>query len=150
MKNRFYPALNVGSLIAAATIFWTGSANSAPPEKPGAGTSSAADKQIPQSVYVVPANQKDGRDPFFPDSDRLKARVVVKSTPNTPSVTLVLNGLSPGLAMINGRTMAAGEESDVNSSGRRVHIRLVEIKDKEKTVVVEVDGERRELTLRGN
>ena len=53
--------------------------------------------------------------------------------------------------MINGRTMAPGEESDIPASGRRVHIRLIEIKEKDRTVVVEIEGgERRELLLRGN
>jgi hypothetical protein len=143
MKNRLI--LYVGNLLTAATAFWTGAAMSAPSATP-APAPATHNKPVPQSVYVVP--EKDGRDPFFPNSERHTAHVVVVHTnPNAPSITLKLGGFSPGLAIINGHTLAPGEESDIRTPNGRVHVRLIEIREKDKAVTVEVDGEKRELTM---
>ena len=144
MRSRFHHTLDVGAIIAAATILWATAARSEPGEKPAAG---AKAKPVPQSVYAVPASPKEGRDPFFPDSVRRSRGTSIKPRSDVPAVTLKLNGFSPGLAMINGKTMAAGESTDITTPTRRVRIRLIEIREKDKSVLIEVDGEQRELTM---
>jgi len=105
---------------------------------------------IPKSIFVVP---KDARDPFYPTSTRLSnSGASAKATAPSPvKVSLILNGLSGTsghrLAMINGRTLAEGESSDVPSGGNFVKVLCVEIK--EYSVVVEVGGSRQELSMRG-
>jgi len=110
-----------------------------------------------RSVFVVPTNAKQGRDPFFPESQRF---VGTSSTTNASShpiasmspAALLLQGISGSadrrLAIINGRTLAEGEEADVDVSGTRIHFRCVEIKAD--AVVVEIGSERRELRMRGS
>lgn len=105
---------------------------------------------LPKSVFVVPTTEADGRDPFFPKSDRLKKTGTAKATtPKAPTLILIYNGLSGTenhrLAIINGRTLAEGEETELPMGNSRVKIRCVEIKGE--TVIVEALGERRELRL---
>jgi hypothetical protein len=142
-----------GPSLVAAVVFGLATVRSAPPEsRPGAGTRATPTNAIPQSVFVVPTNTKDGRDPFFPNSDRLLAAgsTTPKRTSTPETALLVLNGLSGTagrkLAMINGRTLAEGEEAEVSTAGGRVRFRCLEIKTD--SVIIEVSGERRELRLR--
>jgi hypothetical protein len=150
MKTRMH--LFTGSLMTAVAASCGTVAYSVPSEKPESVTSVAVTNSIPQSIFVVPKNAEEGRDPFFPTSDRLWRVTTVKlpPRPNTPAVSLVLNGLSGTadhrLAMINGRTFAEGESNEVTTAGTRVLIRCIEIK--ESSVVIEVGGARRELSLR--
>jgi hypothetical protein len=107
---------------------------------------------VPQSVFVIPTNPSEGHDPFYPNSTRLYSSGVTNASNTISSASLlVLNGLSgaPGhrLAMINGRTMAVGETTDVPTATGTVKVHLLEIK--EKSVVVEVGGVSQELRLRG-
>jgi hypothetical protein len=120
---------------------------------PGAAKAEPVEIEIPQSVFVMPANLKEGRDPFFPNSDRVVRNFVVKAAPTNkepPIPTLVLTGIAPSsdkpLAMINGKTFGKGEEGDITSAGGKIHIRVIEIKAE--SVIVEARGERRELVLR--
>ena len=107
---------------------------------------------IPKSIFVIPKDAKDGRDPFYPNSDRLSKSGTNETVVSAVKVPLILNGLSGAsghrLAMINGRTLAEGESSDVPSGGSLVKVHCVEIK--ENSVVVEVGGSRQELTMRGD
>lgn len=108
---------------------------------------------IPHSVFTIPTSKEEGRDPFYPKTDRvLGGGDPVKPTPAAPVFTLVLNGLSGAeghrLAMINGYTLATGEEADVPTPGGRVHVRCITIRDE--SAVVEVGGKREELHLRQN
>lgn len=141
-------------IISMAFLF---SAQAAPSEKAAlpAGALSKiapADKPVPKSTFGVPAKPQDGHDPFFPGSDRLFG---LKSTPKPTSSTvgsgIVFNGISGSkdrrLAMINGHTLAEGEEALVNTSTGRVRVLLITIKDDR--VVVEIAGERRELIFQG-
>lgn len=128
----------------------------AAPEKAKEIPSMAEDElrevELPKSVFVLPANPDEGRDPFFPNSTRPYAT----STPAAPArpaaapVSLVLKGFSGPvdrrLAIINNRTFEAGEEGDVVFPGGRIKVRCVEIRDE--SVVIEMGGERRELRLR--
>jgi len=108
---------------------------------------------IPRSIFVVPINARQGRDPFYPNSTRLlNVGVSTNTAPSTKisaTISVILNWLSGSaghrLAMINGRTLAEGESSDFPSGGTFVKVLCVEIK--ENSVVVEVGGARQELTM---
>jgi len=112
----------------------------------------ATDKPVPKSAFTIPTKPEEGHDPFYPTSDRL---FVVKSTAkpksSSGSAAIVFNGISGAenkrFAMINGYTLAEGEDAWVNTASGRVRVLLVAIKGE--TAVVEVAGERRELTFQG-
>ena len=105
---------------------------------------------IPQSVFNIPSQPTEGRNPFFPQST---VRVVVPQIKNENSVdtiSFVLNGItSPPrrTAMINGRTFEPGEEGEVRlPAGGKMLIKVEEIKSESATIIV--GGQRRELRLR--
>ena len=110
---------------------------------------------VPESVFVAPKNQSEGRDPFFPKSDRpylqynpQPTKVVV--TPK-PQADLALKGMSgtpeQPLAIINNATFSVGEEGDVMTKAGKMSIRCEEIRPEDGAVVVAVGGERRVLRL---
>jgi hypothetical protein len=108
---------------------------------------------IPQSVFSVPLNPQEGKDPFFPLSMRIFNDVVVKTNLQPVAVIAVelkLNGISGTadhrLAIINNRTFGVGEEGEVVSNAGRVHIICKDIKAD--SVLVLVAGEERVLRLR--
>ena len=109
-----------------------------------------SDVSIPQSVFDIPSQASDGRNPFFPQSVVHAAPVKVNPGTSFDASVLVLNGItSPPkrTAMINGRTFEPGEEGEVRlSSGGKMLIKCEEIKAESATVVV--GGQRRELRLR--
>jgi hypothetical protein len=148
MKSSFQFAANVTvlSLAASASL---GVAGEPSPPPPNAKVEAAADENrtIPRSIFTVPTNPKEGRNPFFPKSGGSSA---ASTHPTPPSSAIILNGLggTPDnrLAIINNRTFAEGEEAEVSTAAGRVRIRCIEIKTG--FVVIEVAGERRELRLR--
>lgn len=95
---------------------------------------------IPESVFNVTLTPT--KNPFFPLS--LKRPVADKTAPVAPSVSasaFKLMGLSGSsterLAMINGKTMAAGETRDFTlSSGAKATVRLLQVK--EDSVIIRV------------
>ena len=108
---------------------------------------------IPKSVFTVPKKPEEGCDPFFPESARFSgvtnvSPTVVVTTPLTP---LNLQGISGSpenrLAIINGKTVAAGETIEILKGGSRIRVHCVEITAVSCTI--EVGNERRELRLRG-
>ena len=108
---------------------------------------------VSRSVFTLPTNPTEGRDPFFPESTRLYAAYLAKlvKDENKPRVgdlsSLVLKGISGTannrLAIINNHTLGIGDEQDIATPQGRIHIRCVEIKDD--SVVVESAGQRHEL-----
>lgn len=104
--------------------------------------------EIPKSVFVVPTNPKEGRNPFFPYAPQ--PTVVPKSGGGIfPTDGFLLNGItSPPkrTAMINGRTFEAGETGEVKVNGLKVLIKCEEIRDD--SAIINIDGQRRELRLR--
>jgi hypothetical protein len=123
---------------------------------PAASNAGPAAVAPPQSVFTIPRTPQEGlRDPFFPRSSRIFANApapVVTTTkePVVIHVELKLQGISgpPNhrLPIINGRTFEVGEEAEVNTTSGRVALRCVEVKGD--TVIVIVNGDRRELKLR--
>jgi hypothetical protein len=123
-----------------------------PKAKPAATNSAAvAVVEIPQSVFEMPARKEEGRDPFFPDSQHPYGVAVVKpQTPKGGTLTLKLNGITAGstpLAIINGKSLAPGESAEYPAVGGKVKVLVVEIKTDTGIVMVEVNGERRELRM---
>ncbi len=105
---------------------------------------------IPQSLFTVPSQPSEGRNPFFPQST---VRVVVpKVNKENPidTTSFVLNGItSPPrrTAMINGRTFEVGELGEVKlPAGGKQLIKCEEIKSE--SAIIDVGGQRRELRLR--
>ena len=150
MKTRLH-LLHTGSLITVMAFFGMIPSYCAPTEKPTTDRQLSENSTVPQSVFIVPTSDTEGRDPFFPKSERFHKRVIsLDTSAPIPVVPLVLNGLSGSgdhkLAIVNGHTLAEGEESEVTTTAGRTIVRLIEIKDK--SVVIEVLGERRELHLR--
>jgi hypothetical protein len=124
------------SLAAAAVAAAYGEALKAAPAKPAL------------SVFVMPANVNEGRDPFFPESTRPYEGVA--TTKHTVEVnTLSVKGVSvehgQSMAIINNHTFAVGDEGDVITPSGRVHLRCLDIRAG--TVVVEVNGTKRELNI---
>ena len=108
--------------------------------------------EIPQSVFIIPASPREGKDPFFPRSMRPYASIVVKTNmqPAVIAVELHLNGISGAagrrLAIINNRTFEANEEAVVPTSAGLARIRCMEIKAD--SVLIQIGGEQRILRLR--
>lgn len=105
-----------------------------------------------RSLFVMPTNAKDGRDPFFPDSVRpFQSAVTNSSRPAIEISSLVVKGFyrdAKGvLVIINNRTFAVGDESDVTVPNGRIHVRCLEIRSN--VVVIDANGEKHELHFGG-
>lgn len=97
-------------------------------------------------------NPRFGKDPFFPKSERRRApKHVATTTPEPEVITadLSLQGISGQrgrkLCIINKRTFAIGESIEMRVAEQTVKVQCIEIKDR--TVVVTVNGQRKELSL---
>jgi len=97
----------------------------------------------------VPANPREGRDPFFPESSRPYEDAAPTNKANNSINALAIHGVSylhgRPMVIINNHTFAIGDEGDVQASGSRVRLRLIEIR--KDAAVIEVNGLRRELTI---
>lgn len=101
-----------------------------------------------RSVFVLPGNPHEGRDPFYPESLRPYASAAVAT--NVVAVdTLVIRGFSgtsdDRTVIINNHSFGVGDEGDVTTPAGRVHLRCLAIKAN--SVVVEANHQRRELTF---
>jgi len=124
-----------------------GKPSGAPPNVPAV----VPQVEIPKSVFVVPTQPKDGRNPFFPQSSTgFQAPKPVVSNTEIDASLFVLNGItSPPkrTAMINGRTFEPGEEGDVRlPTGAKVRVKCQDIR--RDSAIIQVNGQRRELRLR--
>jgi len=126
------------ALAAAAAPVVLGQAPKAAPAKP-APVPAHAD-------FVMPLNPSQGRDPFYPES----TRPYEENKPANPADenAITVKGVSREhghvLVIINNHTFALGDEGEVLTSSGRVHLRLAEIRAE--SVVIEMNGRRRELT----
>jgi hypothetical protein len=141
-------------VLTVITLFAAPTANSAPSEKPArpehkTEVSTNESRAFPQSIFTVPSNPTEGRNPFFPKSGSSDPSAHPTSTPD--SITLVLGGLGgtpeKKLAIINNKTFEEGESQEVSSGSARLKIRCIEIKT-DSVVVDIIGGERKELRLR--
>jgi hypothetical protein len=141
--NSCKSAMAAGLSVALVMVLPAAAAPAAQPVAP---------EVVSRSVFVIPANPKEGRDPFFPNSNR-PYESAQASQPHVGDVTsLVLKGISGPpdrrLAIINNRTFGVGDEQDLATPQGRIHIRCVEIKDS--SVVIESAGQRHELKYATN
>ena len=143
------------TLLAGVTaLTLTHPAPAAPAPKKAAATETlTTSNAVPKSIFVIPTDAKQGRDPFFPDSQRFVSAGPTTNAAPVSTVSpsaFVLQGISGTadrrLAIINGRTLAEGEETEVTVNGTRLRFRCLEIKAD--AVVIEIGTERRELRLR--
>jgi hypothetical protein len=113
-----------------------------------AQTAAPVAKLDTQSIFTIPENPKQGRDPFFPNS--LRPYQGKSSTPITTSLKLIgVSGTANRrLAIINNHTFAVGDEGQVTTSEGKVSVLCDEITDHSATV--EVNGQRIELILQDN
>jgi hypothetical protein len=140
-------AFAFSALLAANAFAGTAPVKNKPSKTPAVAETNV----IAKSVFVIPDNSSQGRDPFFPerspDGYTSKAKPIVSN-----SAVLVLQGISGTtdnrLAIINGRTLAEGETADVSSGSgsSRVRIQCLQITDNSATV--QIGSERRQLHLR--
>lgn len=138
--------------VAALVPHAEGAAKNPPgPVAPDPKTNQPVVVEIPQSVFVVPANARQGRNPFFPNSG-FGPEVSQKARPSTVDLSsFVLNGItSPPkrTVIINGRTFEKGEEGEVRlPGGNKELIKCEDIGDDFAVIIVK--GQRRELRFRG-
>jgi len=103
----------------------------------------------PLSVFIQPNSPKEGRDPFFPASNRPYQLAVLPSAKASEFNLdlLVLQGISGlpphRLVIINKRTFAVGDLGEVSTSQGRIRINCLEIKAH--SAVIEANGQRHEL-----
>ena len=102
---------------------------------------------IPRSVFNQPKSPKEGRDPFFPNSMRMFATVVIPKASTNDLNSLVIRGKSGApdhpLVIINDVTFAVGDERDVITPRGRVRIRCLQIVGD--LAVIEANGQHHEL-----
>jgi hypothetical protein len=102
---------------------------------------------IPQSNFesVPPA----GKDPFFPNSTRIGAKIVKTEVVVAPLPEISLKGITgttaKRLCILNNRTFEVGEETELRSAGQLIKVKCLEIKNK--SVVVTINGIEKELNL---
>ncbi len=110
--------------------------------------------EIPESVFVIPASPKEGRNPFFPQSTARPPLPGPKpgpgGKPTTDLTELMINGftsLPKRTVMINNRTFEPGETGEVKlPRGGKVLLKCEEIRAD--SVIISVNGQLRELRLR--
>ena len=122
------------------------------PAAPPPGNTNAEPHELVIPLAIFDFKSPAVKDPFFPLSVRTGVPVAVTNAPRISSASFSLKGLSgPAgrrLALINNRTLAAGEDAEVTTAMGRVKIHCVEVK--EDSVIIKVDklGETIELHLR--
>jgi len=142
-ESRFwFQALTV--VLVSAPVLWA-----APPVSAPAAKSQPAMTNSPRSVFILPANPAEGRDPFFPKSNR-PYEMAPAATNNVPEVTaLVVRGISGSpdhrLVIINNHTFATGDIADVITDQGRIRVHCVEIKSR--SVIIEVGNQYHELPI---
>ena len=107
----------------------------------------AGGTNVTRSVFTMPSDPKEGRDPFFPNSSRPYKVAVSTNSRSQDLSALSIKGFSGSmdhrLVIINNHTFAPGDEGDVITSGGRIHLSCIEIRTN--SVVIEIGGERHEL-----
>lgn len=93
-----------------------------------------------------------GKDPFHPDSVRTRRTTTVAQTNQVPVVVVPevkINGFSGNpalpLVILNNVTFGEGDEQTVMTAAGRAKVRCVQIRTQDQSVVIEINGERREL-----
>lgn len=135
------------AVLLPATILWASPLVAAPTNQ-----SQSAKTNSLRSVFILPANPGEGRDPFFPKSNRPFETAMTATNNNVEVTALVVKGISGPLdhrlVIINNHTLAAGDIADVITDQGRIRVHCVEIKSR--SVIIEVGGRYHELPLSDN
>lgn len=133
--------------VLLAVLFLAGLRVMAGPVAPAGPVAGATTNS--HSVFILPGSPKEGRDPFYPASSR-PYQAAVLPTAKTMDLNLdllVMQGISGAppnrLVIINKRTFAEGDSSEVSTSQGRIRVHCLEINDH--TALIEVNGQRHEL-----
>jgi hypothetical protein len=161
MKKLFKNTMPVLLLMVCAMAMAADTAPATPAGKTqarqGAGRLAVNTTSVPQagktetirSVFVFPSNPKQGRDPFFPDSERPYEMSATANPQEGKISSLVLKGfsgpLNHRLVIINNHTFAAGDSGNILTPSGRIKLRCIEIKTN--SVVIEVGSQRHELVF---
>ena len=109
----------------------------------------STDTNVVQSVFVLPDDSKEGRDPFFPTSLRpYRDRPSPGGAPELSDIKLggIIRSHGNVFVIINNVTFGVGDDADVKTStGNKIHVLCVQIKSD--SVVIEADGQALTLTL---
>jgi hypothetical protein len=109
---------------------------------------------VPQSVFD---NSPALKDPFFPKSTRRIAQSQIQplkttSSPSELASLLTLNGVSGSssqrLAIINGRTMGAGESFEFNTPRGKLKVRCLEVRSSSVLIALGTEENKVEIKLR--
>jgi hypothetical protein len=105
-------------------------------------------KPVPiRSVFIMPANATEGRDPFFPESTRVYESDIPVSVHAVEITSLRVKGYSvvnnQPMVIINNHSFMINDEGDVLTPGGRVHVRCLDIKPS--VAVIEANGQREDL-----
>ncbi len=156
MKARVYLLAKPANLAVLTLALAVLSGRAAPAKTQAAPPASqapaaAGQPETPQSIFVIPASPKEGRNPFFPRST-VGVQATIPKPGTLDNSAFVLNGIVPNgprrTAMINSRTFEVGEEGEVRlANGAKVLIKCAEIKGTSVTILI--GGQPRELRLRG-
>ena len=126
--------------LALVTAF-SGQSFAEPPKAAAAKTPAVP----PRSVFTQPASQREGRDPFYPESTRVMDSIVAATHAMDTSTTLTVKGYSVvnghPMVIINNHSFMAGDEGDVLSGTIRAHVHCLEIQPG--MAIVEVNGARK-------
>jgi hypothetical protein len=156
LRSRWFAT---GTILTAATgLLGMGSSAPAAPTETNlhavaVSTSSVpihSEAPVPKSIFVVPKDPSQGRDPFFPNFVSTANGVKGLKAAAPRHVYLFYKGFSnlDGrlLAIINNHSFAVGEEAEVTAGATRVRVRCLAIGSDR--VLVELGGEKQELQLR--
>ena len=147
--------LQAGLLVAVLSLTPAGARAAANPA-PTPAAPPAEPPPPPKSVFTI--DPQSGKDPFFPLSKRWSTNAVVKTNEFIPPPVPLFpddircQGFSGTtdrpLVIINNKTVEKGERFELLLKGQRIRVQCVEIKLKNRSVVLEVNGITRELGLR--
>ena len=108
--------------------------------------------EVPIPAAVFDLSAKPTKDPFFPLSLRQPVQIATNATPTFSASVFNLKGLSGSsghrLALINNRTVAAGEDAEITTSAGKVKIQCVEIKESSVIIRAESQTDPLEVFLR--
>lgn len=117
-----------------------------------AAAASVETNAVVQSVFVMPSDPSEGRDPFYPNSMRPYESAIAKRHRSVDVTSLQIRGFSEiaghRYVIINNHTFGDGDEGDVITSEGRIHLRCLHVGTD--SVMVESGGAQHILQFTGN
>jgi len=152
MKSSSILSRGLKTVLAVSALAFLPGLRGAPTKSDNAATAGSAvpaDPAFPKAVFDLTV--KGIKDPFFPHSLR-QAIVTPTTAPAISPSAFVLKGFSgpldQRLAIINNRTLAAGEDAEVTTVAGKVKIHCLAIKENSVLIRVEKQPDPIELRLR--